>query len=221
LRRTRLKVLGRLETLARSIFVDLFGDTTGQNRWLTVDLGSLCKLVRGSSPRPQGDPLYFGGSVPRLMIADITRDGMMVTPSIDSLTEEGAKRSRAMPAGSVVMAVSGAVGLPAILELDSCIHDGFVGFRNLDERIDPIFFYYWLLSMRAQNSSKGTGAIWINLTTDQVSKFAVPLPPMDLQKKFSSQLAEINRTKDAQRTHLDKLECLFASLQYLAFRGEL
>jgi restriction endonuclease S subunit len=81
--------------------------------WPTTTLGEMCDVVRGSSPRPQGDAKFFGGPVPRLMIADITRDGMWVTPKIDSLTEEGAKRSRPMNAGDVVMAVSASPGLPA------------------------------------------------------------------------------------------------------------
>ena len=44
------------------------------------------------------------------MIADITRDGWTVTPRIDSLTELGTM-SRPVKAGTIVMAVSGNVGL--------------------------------------------------------------------------------------------------------------
>jgi type I restriction enzyme M protein len=64
--------------------------------WLMVALETINTIVRGSSPRPQGDPQYFGGPVPRLMVADITRDGMYATPQIDSLTELGATKSRPM-----------------------------------------------------------------------------------------------------------------------------
>jgi type I restriction enzyme, S subunit len=155
------------------------------------------------------------------MIADITRDGMWVTPSIDSLTLEGAKRSRPMAAGSVVMAVSGAVGLPALLSVDACIHDGFVGFRELDSRLTNVYLYYWLLSNRAAHLASGTGAIWINLTTDQVSNFSVPIPGSTLQDTFVARVAEIDKLKAEHRAHLAKLDTLFASLQYRAFRGEL
>jgi type I restriction enzyme S subunit len=221
LRRKRWETLELLGKLKQSVFVRLFMTNDSLTRWPTAELGSLCELVRGSSPRPQGDPRYFGGPVPRLMIADITRDGMMVTPSIDSLTDEGAKRSRSMRAGSVVMAVSGAIGLPAILKIDACIHDGFVGFRKLDHRIKPQFLYYYLLLARERNSSKGTGAIWINLTTDQVSRFVLPLPPQELQKSFAEQLEKIESVKSLQTAHLLRSESLFASLQHRAFRGEL
>jgi type I restriction enzyme S subunit len=61
--------------------------------WELLKLGDVANIVRGSSPRPQGDPRYYHGSVPRLMIEDITRDGKFVTPLVDSLTLEGAKLS--------------------------------------------------------------------------------------------------------------------------------
>ena len=48
--------------------------------WPMVKVGSLAEIVRGSSPRPKDDPDYYGGPVPRLMVADITRDGMYATP---------------------------------------------------------------------------------------------------------------------------------------------
>jgi hypothetical protein len=51
--------------------------------WPVVELAQISTIVRGSSPRPQGDPKLFGGPIPRLMVADITRDGMYVTPRID------------------------------------------------------------------------------------------------------------------------------------------
>jgi hypothetical protein len=120
LRRKRRRSLALLEEIRVSYFNHCFAASSGSLAYKTARLGSLCELVRGSSPRPQGDPRFFGGPIPRLMIADITRDGMHVRPQIDTLTEEGAKRSRPMRAGSVVMAVSGAVGLPAILEIDAC-----------------------------------------------------------------------------------------------------
>jgi type I restriction enzyme M protein len=78
--------------------------------WPIVEIGSISTIVRGSSPRPQGDPTFFGGPVPRLMVADITRDGMYTTPRIDSLTEEGALRSRPMKKGEVIITVADDLG---------------------------------------------------------------------------------------------------------------
>ncbi|MEY2818711.1 MAG: hypothetical protein RL275_2174, partial [Chloroflexota bacterium] len=177
-----------------------------------VAIDNICELVRGSSPRPQGDPRYFGGSVPRLMVADMTRDGMYVTPSIDSLTEEGAKQSRPMKAGEVVMVVSGLVGLPSILKIDACIHDGLVGFRNLDKNVMPEYLYYWLLKSQEITRTQTAGAIWQNLTTDQIKEWKLPLPPLTEQKRIASLLARADRLRHLRRTAHELGESLLQSV---------
>jgi len=62
--------------------------------WPMVEVREICELVRGSSLRPKADRRYYGGGLPRLMISDITRDGMYTTPLTDFLTQEGSKHSR-------------------------------------------------------------------------------------------------------------------------------
>ena len=156
--------------------------------WTMTTVDDLCEVVRGSSPRPQGDPTLFGGPVPRLMVADITRDGMVVTPKIDSLTELGAKKSRPMAKGEVVMAVSGNPGLTAILAQDCCIHDGFVGFRKLSSTIHPTFLYFWLTAQHVQNGGQSVGSIFKNLTTSQVKGFKVPLPALEAQQAIIAEI---------------------------------
>ncbi|VVB89949.1 Type-1 restriction enzyme MjaXIP specificity protein [uncultured archaeon] len=134
------------------------------------EINDISDIVRGSSPRPKADPKYYGGNVPRLMISDVTRDGMYVTPATDFLTEEGAKQSRPMKKGEVVIAVSGNPGLPGILKVDACIHDGFVGFRNLSSKVMHEFLYYYLYHQKENSNSQSVGAIYKNLTTDQIKR---------------------------------------------------
>lgn len=151
--------------------------------WPVVKLGELCTIVRGSSPRPAGDPRYYGGSIPRLMVADLTRDGMRVTPMIDHLTDEGAELSRPMKSGDLVMAVSGQPGLCAILQIDCVIHDGFVGFRDWQtERVLVEFGYLFLSANRELHNDQSTGAIFQNLKSDQIREFDFPIPPIPIQQ---------------------------------------
>ena len=156
--------------------------------WPMVDIGTMSTIVRGSSPRPQGDPKYFGGPVPRLMVADITRDGMYATPSIDSLTEEGATKSRPMKKGEVIITVSGNPGLPTILATDACIHDGFVGLRELRQDVLPEYLYFALLALHAKHGSLSVGAVFKNLTTDQIREFKIPLPPLATQQAIVAEI---------------------------------
>lgn len=156
--------------------------------WPMVELETISTIVRGSSPRPQGNPNFFGGPVPRLMVADITRDGMYATPQIDSLTEEGAAKSRPMKKGDVIITVSGNPGLPTILGIDSCIHDGFVGLRNLSREVLPEYLYFSLLALHDRHGSQSVGAVFKNLTTDQIREFKVPLPPLTTQQAIVAEI---------------------------------
>lgn len=114
--------------------------------WLVEAVGDLSTVIRGASPRPKGDPRYYNGSVPRLMVEDVTRDGKWVTPKVDSLTEMGARLSRYLTKGDFVVVCSGTVGVPAILAVDACIHDGFLGLVNVNEnRVSKDFLYWYFI----------------------------------------------------------------------------
>jgi len=185
-----------------------------------VKLGEVCEVVRGSSPRPKSDPRFYGGKVPRLMVADLTRDGKLVSARIDTLTELGARQSRPMTRGDVVIAVSGAPGLAAILAHDACIHDGFVGLRDLDRnRLDAQFLYAYLTFVRATSNSKAVGAIFKNLTTDQIKAIEIPELPLAEQRRIAEVLDRAEALRAKRRAALVQLASLTQSL-FLDFFGD-
>jgi type I restriction enzyme S subunit len=155
------------------------------------------------------------------MVSDLTRDGLWVNATTDSLTEEGAKSSRAMPARSVVMAVSGAPGITAILNHDACIHDGFVGLRDLDQNLLPEFVAYTLNLLRAKNDQQAVGAVFRNLTTDQVKAISIPLPPIELQRQFQEFLFQVQAIQTDIASSDKLLTELLDTIRIEAFSGEL
>ena len=175
-------------------------------KWPLVKLEELCTIVRGSSPRPKSDQRYYGGPVPRLMVADITRDGMYSVPQIDSLTEEGATKSRPMKKGDVIITVSGNPGLPTILAVDACIHDGFVGLRNINENVNREYLYLNLLQQHSINGEQSVGAIFKNLTTHQVKGFEIPLPSLEEQRAIAAELNEEQVAVDQAERLVTKME---------------
>ena len=174
--------------------------------WPLVKLEELCTIVRGSSPRPKSDQRYYGGPVPRLMVADITRDGMYSVPQIDSLTEEGATKSRPMKKGDVIITVSGNPGLPTILAVDACIHDGFVGLRNINENVNREYLYVNLLQQHSINGEQSVGAVFKNLTTHQVKGFEIPLPSLEEQRAIAAELNEEQVAVDQAERLVTKME---------------
>jgi type I restriction enzyme, S subunit len=186
-----------------------------------MKIGDICEVVRGSSPRPRDDSRYYDGPVPRLMIADVTRDGKYVSAKIDSLTELGAKQSRPMSSGEVVIAVSGAPGLPAVLAHDACIHDGFVGLRKLDTtQVNIDFLYRYLIFVRLQSSGRAVGAIFKNLTTEQIRETIIPDFPIAQQKHIAAILDQAEALRSLRRQSIGQLDALGRSV-FLEMFGDL
>jgi type I restriction enzyme S subunit len=169
-------------------------------------LDSLVKVVRGSSPRPKADPRYYGGNVPRLLIADITRDGKFVTPQIDSLTGEGAKLSRPMPRGSLVLAISGSYGVPAFLAVDACIHDGFIGFRDVSSEISEEYLFLVMLWRKPYFDSVVKDSGLKNLTTDHLKNMSVPVPSLAVQNRIVAKVDELMALCDQLEAQLTTTE---------------
>ncbi|MCP5208301.1 MAG: restriction endonuclease subunit S [Hahellaceae bacterium] len=210
------------DTLYASVLNELSTGIDGEK----IKLGKLGKIIRGSSPRPKGDPRYYGGSIPRLMVADVTRDGRYVTPAIDFLTEEGALKSRPVPKGTLTIQVSGNPGMPAILAVDACIHDGFAALVEINrESISAEYLYFSLLAVAEQNNQMAVGAIFRNLTTSQLREIEVIIPSyekqLDVVSKMDMAEQKVKALKAELKTQLDSIRQLKASILDSAFKGEL
>ena len=171
--------------------------------WADPLLSDLGQVIRGASPRPKGDKRFYGGDIPRLMVEDVTRDGKHVTPRVDFLTEEGATRSRPCKAGTLTIVCSGTVGVPAILKVDACIHDGFLALINLKQGVSTELLYYQFDRLRRQFDSSAThGGVFTNLTTSGVKEFRIPFPrDQEEQRAITTALSDV----DALLEGLDRL----------------
>jgi type I restriction enzyme S subunit len=59
------------------------------------------------------------------------------------------------------------------------------------------------------------------LNFEQIKSFRIPVPSVRLQEQFVARTEDIGALTALQKAHLAQLDALFASLQQLAFRGEL
>ena len=156
------------------------------NDWEVKTLGEIGTVIRGASPRPQGDSRYYGGEVPRLMVEDVTRDGKYVTPRIDFLTEVGAKKSRPCKAGTLTIVCSGVVGVPSFLAVDACIHDGFLAILDIKKNVIEDYLFYQIFRLKEKLERSAThGGIFTNLTTTILKEFEISIPPLPEQKAIA------------------------------------
>jgi type I restriction enzyme, S subunit len=174
-------------------------ETELPNGWALTKLGDVIEVVRGASPRPKGDPRYFGGNIPWIMISDISREkGRFISRTRDTVTEEGAKKSRYLKSGTLILSNSGTVCVPKILAVDGCIHDGFVAFPNLPQGIDQLYIYYYLDYIRPYIIQENKqGVTQVNLNTNIVKSITIALPPYSEQCHISIEIEELFSRLDA------------------------
>ena len=195
--------------------------------WSTAKLADLCTIVRGASPRPKGDPKYFGGPIPWISIGDVTaQPGKWLRRTKEGVTPAGAERSRHLTPGTLIVSNSGTVCVPKFLAVDGCIHDGFVALKDLPSAVNADFLYYYFDRVRdSVRQANRQGITQVNLNTGIFSRMVVPLPPRpeqdlivsEIEKHFTRLDAAVVSLKQAQA----KLKAYRAAILRAAVDGQL
>lgn len=177
--------------------------------WKVVKLGEVAEIRRGASPRPKGDPRYFGGDIPWIKISDVSKykRGLYLLNTDDTVTEEGKNKSVYCPDGTLIVSNSGTIGEPAIIQTGKggCIHDGFVSVNPIKD-IDKIFLYYFFEAKKAEFHLKAQRGTQGNMNTKLWKETKLPLPPLEEQKKIAEILRTIDDAIEIKRQKKEKLE---------------
>ncbi len=195
--------------------------------WVKIELGQLCDVVRGASPRPMGDPRYFTGDIPFIKIGDVTKiSGKTIFDSEVHVNEEGAKRSRLLKKGSLILSNSGTVCIPKFLGVDACIHDGFVTFNNMPDFVLQNFLFHYFHYIRPYVIQKHKqGVTQVNLNTTIVKEFEFSLLPLPEQRAIVSKIEQLFSELDNGISNLklaqEQLKVYRQAVLKKAFEGEL
>jgi len=222
LRRKRREALERLQGLKPSVFLDIFGDpVTNRRGWPRSRLDAAGTLDRGvSKHRPRNDPVLLGGAYPLIQTGNIANCDGYVRTYTATYSDVGLKQSRLWPAGTLCITIAANIGNTGILTFDACFPDSVVGFTPNDQVVTE-FVQQWFGFIQPALEKDAPQFAQKNINLAILRDLILPVPPISLQRDFAAIVAEIDALKVSHRTHLAKLDALFASLQHRAFRGEL
>jgi type I restriction enzyme S subunit len=223
LRAKRREALAQLDSLTQSIFIEMFGDPVENPKgWPTKPLGEIVRVRRGGSPRPIDQ--FLGGTINWIKIGDATKgDDIYISKCAEKITEAGLRKTVFLNAGSLIFANCGvSLGFARILKVDGCIHDGWLSFDEIDEKVLNKFFLLKALnSVTERFRAMAPDGTQPNLNTALMKNFSMILPPVSLQDSFAKSLDKLREIKKTQETSLSALDSMFSSLQHRAFQGEL
>lgn len=179
--------------------------------WENVELGSVCEIVRGGSPRPIIDYITDDpDGVNWLKIGDVKETDKFFTHANERIKPSGIPKTRPVRKGDLILSNSMSFGRAFITLIDGYIHDGWLRLRCNEKRLDKEYLYYFLTSTLAQNQFKAfaTGSVVNNLKSDTVKAVRIDLPSISEQRKIAAILAifddkikcneEINENLQAQ-----------------------
>lgn len=165
--------------------------------WEWVRLGSICEIARGASPRPikaflTNDP----NGINWIKIGDTEKGGKHINSAKEKIIPEGVSKSRMVYLGDLLLTNSMSFGHPYILNIDGCIHDGWLVLSGYECAYERDFLFYMLSSHFAysQFCDVVSGAVVKNLNSGKVAAALFPLPPKHEQKRIVKELSRILST---------------------------
>lgn len=176
-----------LEQQAQALFKSWFldyepWDGSMPNSWNSGKLGDFAEIKRGGSPRPIQEYLSDSG-LRWLKISDVTS---LQTPFIidikDHIIEAGLRKTVFLKAGSLVLSNSATPGVPKILDVDSCIHDGWLYFP--ESKFSKEYLYLYFKYIRQQLVNLSNGSVFNNLKTDILKGYPTILPDEETLRRF-------------------------------------
>ncbi len=181
------------------------------SEWKECRLGDMCNIRRGSSPRPIQNFLSETG-MPWIKIADATAtDSPYISKTKQCIIPEGIKGSVEVHPGDFIVSNSATPGLPRFVEIDACIHDGWLLLSDLIG-IDKWFLFYKFYQIRNTLVNQANGSVFQNLKTDIVKDFIIKLPPLAEQKKIAGILSALDEKIETNRKINARLEELAQAL---------
>ena len=183
------------------------------SNWIWQKIGNLEEINLGFTYKPE----YSDDGVIFLSVKDIS-SGTINFNNVQHVSKEvynnaayGCKPKK----GDILFGRIGTIGVPYILDIDDeiCIFVSLGFFRDYTELINKKYICYWMNSTLFKNQVRENvkGAAQINLNTNWLKEFYIPLPPKEEQDKIVEKvesLFELLETKEKNDKEKEKLKSL-------------
>lgn len=189
-----------VEAMLLEYYPDITTDYTEEflpevpDNWKFVKLGDVLEIARGGSPRPIKEFLTTkDDGINWIKIGDTDIGGKYINSCKEKIKPEGMRHSRFVKKGDFLLTNSMSFGRPYILNIEGCIHDGWLVFHDEHNIFDKDYLYYLLSSYLVfqQFLGKVSGGVVKNLNIDKVCNTIVPIPPFEEQQRIVEKLEKI------------------------------
>ena len=189
----------RLDQIVKSRFVEMFGEPiTNKMGWPCLSLVKTCKAILGGGTPSKSHPEYFTGGIPWVSPKDMKY--AVISDSIDHITEEAVAHSTTnlVPKNSVLMVIRSGIlkhTLPvAINSVPVTINQDMKAFVP-GNGVTTEFLMYYFKAIESDVLAGVRGVTADNIDFKAFQQRTIIVPPLELQKRFSAFVAEVDKSK--------------------------
>lgn len=160
--------------------------------WEVVEFQNLCNIRRGASPRPINEYMdETGDGMPWVKISDATcNESPFMTQIKECIVMNGISKSVRVKPDTLIVSNSATPGIPKFIQIDACVHDGWLVLDNYEEYY-KYYLFYVIKMVRNNLLNVASGSIFKNLKTDYLKEYKCINPNTDLLIKFNDIIKQI------------------------------
>lgn len=231
LRQYNKQLIEKYDALTQSLFLDMFGDPVRNEKgWGKIELKNCTsKIGSGSTPRG-GREAYHTEGISLIRSLNIY-DNEFKYKNLAFINDDQATKLKnvTVESNDVLFNITGASVCRCTVVpndvLPARVNQHVSILRPISNKLNPLFLSHLLISENIKIQLLGVGsaggAIMEAITKEQLEKFNIPVPPIELQTQFAERVQIIEGQKQQAQEALAKSEELFQSLLQRAFKGEL
>ena len=216
--RIKKEQLKDYDTLAQSIFYEMFGDpVVNEKGWEVKTFGECFSIGAGGTPSTKVKEYWDNGTIPWIG-SNMCQNCIITETDGKFITEEGLTHSstKLLAPGTVLVALVGAtIGKVGLLRIETCTNQN-VAFIKVQETetFTSEFVYYHLMGLYGEFMKIGQGNFKM-ANQGFIKLLPISLPPLPLQHSFAQKIEQIEQQKAAIQKTITDLETLLAArMQY-------
>ncbi|MEZ8601608.1 MULTISPECIES: restriction endonuclease subunit S [Vibrio] len=214
-----------LNSLAQSVFIDMFGDpVTNPKGWEMKTLSELASIVTGNTPS-RAKPEYYGSDIEWIKSGNINTPLDYLTVAEEYLSEDGKKAGRVVQSGSVLMTcIAGSpdcIGNIAIADREVAFNQQINALVPMNKKLDTEFLYVLLKVAKKIIQSASTNSMKGMISKSKLESIQLPFPSYAEQCDFSTIYKKLQKEVKKQNEQVVETELMFDALMQKAFKGEL
>ena len=170
--------------------------------WETKTLGEVANMSSGGTPLTSIKQ-YYNGSIPWMVIADITKAGKYISTTEKRITSLGVENSNTViyPKETLFFAMYASIGKCTISKVEMTCNQAILGITP--HSINTAYLFYYLFSIENKLKNAGQTGTQSNLNKEMVMDLNIPYPKIKEQQAIAQILSDM----DSEIESLEQQKC--------------